>query len=164
LEYSFKGFQIAFFIFLYVSQIIESMKYLKSIDFAGQTIIWLGLLGGGLVILFSGESPESFLYIALIAQFFMGWWQMISSAVFMLIRARHFKSRSVHFLSGLICLGAIVLSAGADNELHTTITKTVLIITGVIIPWGLAIFYYTITWRWMFPARPSGKFLRHVSF
>jgi hypothetical protein len=53
---------------------------------------------------------------------------------------------------------------GADNELHTTVTKTFLIITGVIIPWGLAIFYYTITCRWMFPQKSSGKFLPHISF
>jgi hypothetical protein len=139
------------------------MKYLKSIDFVGQTIIWLGLLGSGLVILVSGELG-TFFYIGLIAQFFMGWWQMISSGLFMLLRAEHFKSRSVHFVSALFCLGAIALSAWVDKELHSVFSSALLLLTGVIVPWGLAIFYYTITWRWMFPAKPSGKFLPHISF
>jgi hypothetical protein len=140
------------------------MKYLKSIDFAGQTIIWLGLLGGGLVILFAGGGLGTFFYIGLIAQFFMGCWQMISSALFMVMCAEHFKLRSVHFVSGVCCLGAIALSAWVDKELHSFASSTLLIITGVVAPWSLAIYYYSITWRWMFPQKSSGKFLPHISF
>jgi hypothetical protein len=140
------------------------MKYLKNIDFVGQSIIWLGLLGGWLVVLVSGEEIGSFFYLGLIAQLFMGWWQMISSVVFLLLRVEHFKARALHFVSGLICLGAIALAAGVDRELNSVLSTTALLITGVVIPWCLAIFYYSITWRWMFPPRPSGKFLRHVSF
>jgi hypothetical protein len=140
------------------------MKYLKSIDFVGQTIIWLGLLVCGMVILFSGDSPGNFFYIGLVAQFFMGCWQMISSGLFMLLRAENFKLRSLHFVSGLLCLGAIALSAWIDKELDSVVSNALLLITGVIIPWSLAIFYYTITWRWMFPQKSSGKFLPHISF
>jgi hypothetical protein len=140
------------------------MKYLKTLDFVGQSIIWLGLLGGGLVVLFSGEDLGAFFYIGLIAQFFMGWWQMISSGLFMVLRAEKFKSRSVHFVSGLICLAAIALSAMIDKELDSVFSSALLLLTGVIIPWCLAIFYYSITWRWMFPTKSTGKFLPHVSF
>jgi hypothetical protein len=140
------------------------MKYLKTLDFAGQTIIWLGLLGSGLVFLVSGEEIGTFFYIGLIAQFFMGCWQMISSALLMVLRAEHFKSRSIHFVSGVFCLGAISLSVWIDKELDSVFSSALLLTIGIVIPWCLAIFYYTITCRWMFPARPSGKFLRHVSF
>ena len=139
------------------------MKYLKSIDFVVQSIILTCLSGYSLIFLFATGSLESIAYVGLIGQFFIGCWQMISSLLLLILKAEYYKLRSFHFVLALGCLLLLALTVGLQKQLDNTFGKSLLILTGVIIPWCLAIFYYSITWRWMFP-KHQGKFLPHINF
>jgi hypothetical protein len=140
------------------------MKYLKSIDWAGQSVIWVAFIVGSLLSIASGEGFGAIGYIGLLCQLFMGCWQMVSAVLFLLLGAEPLWFRKTHFISAFMCLALISLSAWLEHESDSITTDFLFLVFGVIVPWLLAIFYYSITWRWMFPKRHNGKFLSHISF
>jgi hypothetical protein len=165
LEYNYEGFQIAFFIYLYVSQFIESMKYLKTLDFAGQTFIFAAFIIGSLWIGLADGKWSSLGLTTAFAMLCLGWWQMISALIMLVTNAPFRKQRLTHFITALVYLGVLALSAKYMEGYQTAFA--IKLIGGIIMigtPVALAIFYYVITCRWVFPAKPSGKFLPHVSF
>lgn len=140
------------------------MKYLKNIDFAGQSIILLSTLGFSLISVMGTGELEAMAYFGLIGQFFIGCWQMLSSSVLLLLKAEHHKSRSLHFYLALCCLFLLALVVSIQKSIDPVFGQSILIITGVVIPWCLALYYYSITWRWMFPTKSTGRFLPHINF
>jgi FtsH-binding integral membrane protein len=141
------------------------MKYLRNIDFVGQSIILLLLVGFCLMILFTAPLEwDGYMIIILYAQLFLGPWQLLSALIAFFTKANLKELRKIHLVSSLICIVCCAISAWLHNTYSNEGTMAVGVIFFIIIPWCLAILYYSITWRWVFPPRPSGKFLRHVSF
>ena len=138
------------------------MKYLKTLDFTAQSIAWLVVLVGGLGILTTDKRGD-IVVLALVCQFVIGCWQMVSSITVLILKADVLHLRKIHFIAALIDLLVLGVFAGLENSMKTSFSTFMLIATGIFIPWCLAIFYYYITWRWMFPGK-SGKFLPHINF
>lgn len=140
------------------------MKYLKSIDFVGQTIIIAGYgIAAGTWIVNPQENS-----LGLTTAFTMlglGWWQMISSLLMLVLNAPGKNLRLVHFYTAiaylfLVGLGSKYLNVEPIAVAIQVFSMFLIYVTPVI----LALLYYYLTWRWMFPTKPSGRFLPHISF
>lgn len=141
------------------------MKYLKTLDFVGQTFIFAVFLLGSLWIGLTEGKWSSLGLTTAFAMLCLGWWQMISAFIMLLTKAPLRKHRLIHFITALAYLGVIAISAKFIDG--NTASFTIKFIVGTILigtPAALAIFYYSITWRCLFPAKSTGKFLPHVSF
>jgi hypothetical protein len=145
------------------------MKYLKNIDFVVQSIVLLILVGimviASLNALLSGAGNwADGIFIFLYAQLILGPWQLVSSLLSLLLRLEFYGRKKIHFILSIICLLLLFGSSWLHNSINTDYTKALVFIFLMAVPWSLAIFYYFITWRWMFPKRDNGKFLSHISF
>ena len=144
------------------------MKYLKTLDFVGQSIIFGAYIIGSLWILIAEQRWNSLAMTTAYAMLLLGCWQMISGLLMLVLKASLRKQRLIHFFTAIIYLAILLIVAKYSNG--TQFESVAYIVRGLIItlmigtPIGLAIFYYSITWRWMFPARSNGKFLPHISF
>ena len=138
------------------------MKYLKIVDFSVQSIVWLVLIVGGVGILPTDHRGDAWVLV-LVCQFCIGCWQMLSSITVFILKADSFHLRKIHFTAALIDLAVLGVFGSLENAMKTSLTTFMIIGTGIFIPWCLAIFYYSITWRWLFPKR-TGKFLPHINF
>ena len=144
------------------------MKYLKSIDFAGQTIIIGGyaIVAGTWIMSWHKNSLGLTTAFAMLC---LGWWQMISAILLLLLNAPNKKLRQVHFYTAI---GYLFLVGIGSKYLEEETTQTLLCDTiqafsmflFYATPVILALLYYYLTWRWVFPTKPSGKFLPHISF
>jgi hypothetical protein len=145
------------------------MKYLKTIDFVTQSLI----LGGYAVVvtwtLLKNRVDNSLELTTAFTMLCLGWWQMISAGIMLLVGAPTTKFRLLHFFSAIGYLAAVAVvgkyidlpaNRPALNQLISMLTEIITLGVPVI----LALFYYYITWRWVFPIKPSGKFLPHISF
>lgn len=144
------------------------MKYLKTLDFAGQTFIFAAYLIGSVWITIAEQTLSSWGLTTAYAMLCLGWWQMISAALMLILKAPNKKHRRIHFLTAVGYLSAICLVPVLtnDRELEALASEIKFVAGAILIltPLALAIFYYTITWSWMFPVKSTGKFLPHVSF
>lgn len=146
------------------------MKYLKTIDFVGQTVI----LGGyGIVMgwtLINNPVEKEFGLTSAFAMLCLGWWQMISASLMLLLSAPNRKFRLYHFFIAVGYLASLAIMTkylslpttqimALDHLIRLSIT-----VIALAMPATLGLFYYYITWRWVFPLKPSGKFLPHISF
>jgi hypothetical protein len=141
------------------------MKYLKTLDFAGQTFIFGAFIIGSVWIGLAEQRWSSLGLTTAFAMLCLGWWQMISALIMLVTNAPFRKQRLIHFITAIVYLGALALSAKYIESNQTAFI--IKLIGGIIMmgtPVALAIFYYSITWRWVFPKYSSGKFLPHVSF
>lgn len=141
------------------------MKYLKTLDFAGQTFIFAAFVIGSIWIGVAEQRWSSLGMTTALTMLCLGWWQMISAFIMLMIGAPARKQRLVHFITALVYLAALALSVRYIEGNQTAFI--IKLLSGIIMigtPISLAIFYYVITWRWMFPAKSTGKFLPHVSF
>lgn len=126
---------------------------MRHIDLVTQTILLALAIPFGIAGLLAGNAG-GFLLIQLV----VGLWQMISCFLSLLVYApRSNRRRYWHMAISLIVIVLLIvvapLNAGA---------MTVLLFGP---PWILAIFYYSITWRMVFPKTKSqSKFLPHISF
>ncbi len=146
------------------------MKYLKTIDFVGQTII----LGGYAIVLswtlINNTLEKELGLTTAFAMLCLGWWQMISAVLMLLLSAPNRKFRLYHFF---IAVGYLISLAIMTKYLSLPTTQIVALdhlirvftnVVALAMPVTLGLFYYYITWRWVFPIKPSGKFLPHISF
>lgn len=144
------------------------MKYLKTIDFAGQSFIFGGYLIGSVFVLIAEQRWDSLGMTTLMAMLCLGWWQMIAALILLVFRAPNRKQRLIHFLTAVVYLAILSIGAKLSNSIkvdNVSYFMRALVMTLVSVPpLVLAIFYYTITWRWMFPRHSTGKFLPHTSF
>lgn len=141
------------------------MKYLRIIDFVGQSIIWLTMVISSLWILAAEGKWNGIGLIAALTMLVMGCWQMLSAFIMLGVGTPNRKYRQLHsalalaYLAVCLILPNLVEMNGLPNGI-----RIILYALAAAIPIALAIFYYTITWLWMFPSKPSGQFLRHISF
>jgi len=141
------------------------MKYLKTLDFAGQTFIFGAYIIGSIWIGVAEQRWNSLAMTTAFAMLCLGWWQMISALIMLVMNAPFRKQRLTHFITALVYLGILVLGAKYFESNQTAIMiKWIGWIIMIGTPVVLGIFYYSITWRCVFPKYSSGKFLPHVSF
>jgi hypothetical protein len=146
------------------------MKYLKNVDFAGQTIIIGGYAIAAAWVLIENSGKNSLAMNTAFAMLCLGWWQMISALLMLVVGAPNQKLRLVHFFTAIGYLMLVVVEVNyldLDsihpiflNHFIQLLWITLLYATPVI----LALLYYYLTWRLVFPTKPSGKFLPHISF
>lgn len=153
------------FIYPYVSQIIENMKYLRTIDFVGQTMIWLTMVISSIWMVAAEGKWSGIGLIAALTMLVIGFWQGLSALIMLGVGAPNQKYRKLHGIMAMLYLGvSLTLTSLVEiNEMPQAV-QIILYTLAIAIPVGLAIFYYSITWLWMFPTQSSGKFLRHISF
>lgn len=145
------------------------MRYLKSIDFAGQTIIIGGYASAVGWTLIGNIGENSLAMNTAFVMLCLGWWQMISALLMLLLNASNKKLRQVHFYTAI---GYLFLAGIGSKYLEVESTQTLLshaiqafyMFLFYATPVILALLYYCLTWRLTFPIKPSGKFLPHISF
>jgi len=146
------------------------MKYLKSIDFAGQTIIIGGYAIAAAWTLIENTGENSLAMNTAFAMLCLGWWQMISALLMLVVGAPNKKLRLVHFFTAI---GYLVLVVVELKYLNFDLTQPIFLNHFIQLIWIvllyatpviLAFLYYYVTWRFVFPTKPSGKFLPHISF
>lgn len=144
------------------------MKYLKTLDFTGQSFILGAYIIGSLWLTIVEKALSSLGLTTAYAMLCLGWWQMISAALMLILKAPNKKHRLIHFFTAVAYLAVIslvpVLTNDKELEALAYEIKWVAGTVLMLIPLALGIFYYAITWRWMFPTKSTGKFLPHISF
>lgn len=141
------------------------MKYLKIIDFAAQSLLWGSMIGFASLFALAGRQPEAALLPIALGLLGMGGWQMGSSLLLILLTTDHRKKRCFHFITASIYLLVLVFASNYKVEKwFSAPVQHLVAVLAVAVPIGLAIFYSSITWVWMFPKRATGKFLPHTSF
>jgi hypothetical protein len=94
----------------------------------------------------------------LFIQFCVGAAQMTSCSLSILLRASLFKAKSFHFAGAIVYLLSLpIIGISSSNKIFWALY--------LILPsWGLAFFYYFLTWKAMATKKNGGKFLPHLSF
>ncbi|MFZ6002099.1 MAG: hypothetical protein ACOYW3_16420 [Bacteroidota bacterium] len=145
------------------------MKTLKTADFIGQSLIIVTyVLGTSWAVLVEKRWSVVGATTA-IAMLWLGWWQMVSALIMLVLKAPDRNLRLLHFSVAFIYLSFLLLfntySTGVRNDVSTSTYFTgILVVFAVAIPVALAILYYALTWRLKFPKRATGSFLPHTSF
>ena len=163
--------QINFFTknFQYFLKIRNTMnsRLIKRIDLLGQTLILCFIPLGLIFIIFSKEYESTLIVIAA-AQFCMGVWQMSSSFLSVIFRGQAFQHKVKHFLLSIIYLVFFGLFVTLYRLGANEGGVFALIFGGLyffVPPWLLAIYYYRVSWRLVFPNHVSrSKFLPHINF
>jgi hypothetical protein len=147
-------------------QDIKNSIWLKRIDWLGQTLIFCSIP----IMLILSKGNSNSIVVILAAQYAMGFWQMASSFVSVVFRGPAFNSKTKHFLVSvgyLLLLGLlIVLNKTWGHSYQEQSFPVILAATAFFAPpWMLAIYYYAITWRLVFPAKKKrSSFLPHINF
>jgi hypothetical protein len=131
------------------------MKYL---DLAIQTIIFIF----GIVMLLVSWGEADWPFAILYAQALLGPWQMISSIVSVIAKAPLYKKKKLHLLLAAIYLMVLYV---CGNMSFVSISGRFFSLLLTVPAWALAIFYFILTWKWVFPRiRKGGNFLPNLSF
>lgn len=131
------------------------MKYL---DLAIQTILFVF----GIVMLFVSWGEADWPFAILYAQALLGPWQMISAIVSVIAKTPLHRKKRLHLLLAAIYLMVLYI---CGNLSVVSISGRFFSMLLTVPAWGLAIFYYLLTWQWVFPRiRKGGNFLPNLSF
>ena len=144
---------------------IKNSPWFKRIDFLGQTVIFCSVP----IMLALSKRSEWFIAI-LAAQYAMGVWQMSSSFFSVVFRGPAFNSKIKHFLVSIsyLLLFAFLITLNNDWGYSYDYHGFAVILAAIGFfgpPWILAIYYYTVTWRLIFPRQKKySSFLPHINF
>jgi hypothetical protein len=127
---------------------------MKYIDFIVQSLI-LSLV---LIVAVSGWIAEGKFaagkFASLYGAVFLGSWQMFSSFLSILFKVGIYRMKRWHFFGALIYIITLVLC-------YLTGSGSIFLFFPPVL---LALFYYSLTWRWVFQGRRRGRFLSRFSF
>lgn len=134
---------------------------MRYVDFTVQTL--LILLGLGLLVFTWGDSDWPSAMMA--AQMFLGPWQVLSSIIGVAFRGAANKRKRIHLLLSalyfVILFGALWVGSEYQYRCSDVMTSFYMIA----LPWSLALYYYLITWRIVFPNnKKTSSFLPHINF
>lgn len=122
------------------------MKLLNIIDLTGQTLLLGGtlLVAIGMIVIGDGDAALTIMFFGAL---WLGPWQLISSFITTVSRGLYFRWRVTHLV---LSFGYFVMLAGSwavatNVELNEGV-KYAFATIGVLIPLGLAVFYYYITY------------------
>jgi hypothetical protein len=126
---------------------------MRYIDLLAQTILMLLGVTFAIVALYNGNTAG-----LLLVQLIVGVWQLTSCFFSLLFYTRRDnRSRHLHLASSLIVIILLIIV----SQIHVGLANVLLLGP----PWILAIYYYSITWRIVFPRyKNQSKFLPHISF
>ena len=126
---------------------------MRYIDLLAQTILILLGVTFAIVALYNGNTAG-----LLLMQLMVGVWQLTSCFFSLLFYTRRDnRSRHLHLTTSLTLILLLIIV----SHIHVGLTNILLFGP----PWILAIYYYSITWRIVFPRHKNqGKFLPHISF
>lgn len=134
------------------------MKYL---DLTVQSVVLLLGVAAAITSLLMGDFngiAGPILYM----QLFLGPWQYIGSLISVVVRAPLYKQKAIHLVvSSLYLLTLILISKSPVSDS----LSGYVVVGGLTVPaCALAIYYYTLTWRWARQRSHNGKFLPHINF
>jgi heme A synthase len=134
---------------------------MRYIDFAVQTL--LILFGIGLLV-FAASTEESY-PVVLIAQLFLGPWQVISSIGSVSLRGNAYKFKIIHLIGSAVYFAVLFIAMWIGLKFNYHWNDETVMSYLIIPPWLLAFYYYRITWRIAFPIyKKSSSFLPHINF
>ena len=132
------------------------MKYMRGFDFLIQTATLLATL---VLVFMAWEDRDMWLFV-MVLQFVIGTWQYVSGAIWLMAYPK-VRSRRIHMMLATIYL-IILFTTAMINHVDGNKFYAVYVFG---LPWLLAMYYYLISWRTVFPkAGRLSKFLPHVSF
>lgn len=136
------------------------MKNIIKTDFFIQSLLLAGAVVSLVLVLFN----KSFLLLLLRVQTVLGVWQFAAAAIAVVFRGLSWKIKWVYVLTS--CLYLLTLWAYFEFNAPGNALGIFSYILGLfIIPWALALFYYSITIKIYKSTRESGHgFLPHTSF
>lgn len=144
------------------------MKTLKTADFIGQSLILAAYALGTIWIVCVEKRWSVVGSTTAVAMLLLGWWQMVSALIMLVLKAPDRNLRLLHFSIAFVYLFLLFFSkygANVSNDVSTSSHLAgILVVFAIAIPVALAILYYTLTWRLKFPKRATGSFLPHTSF
>lgn len=131
------------------------MKTLIWIDFVLQTVL---LCLASVILVASAVAGKDYLMFLFIIQFLIGVLQVFTALVHLIVCSPQEKLRIIHLAGSGLCLFTFSVTESVSGG-----DVIMIVIFGA--AWALAILYYVITWRLLFPPRTSrSKFLPHLSF
>ena len=134
---------------------------MRYIDFTIQTLIIL--FGIGILVATWGE-PNWPIQL-LLAQMFLGPWQVLSSIVGVLGRGAAHKLKRTHLVTSALYFLVIIMASWIGSMLNYEWREIIIAVYLILPPWILALYYYSITWRITFPSqRKDSSFLPHINF
>jgi len=134
---------------------------MRYIDFTIQTLIMLF----GIFILTASWGEPGWPSPIVVAQMFLGPWQVLSSVVGVAARSAAHKAKRIHLIASGLYFLVMVFANGMASTLNYEWSDTVIMSYLIIPPWILALYYYSITWRIAFPShKKNSSFLPHINF
>ena len=132
---------------------------MKYVDFGIQSLL---LLMGVVVTLASViMGDKDWLFGILYMQLLLGPWQYVGSLLCIAAGARYSNERKTHFFISTLYL--LLLIAGSKSSITQDLSGPVILVSLTVPACALALYYYLITWGWVFP-RYKGQFLPHINF
>jgi hypothetical protein len=134
---------------------------MRYVDFTVQTL--LILLGLGLLIFTWRDSdwPSSLV----VAQMFLGPWQVLSSIIGVAFRGAAHKRKRIHLLLSVLYFVILFSGLWIGSEYRYRWSDMMTSFYMFAVPWTLALYYYLITWRIVFPNnKKTSNFLPHINF
>jgi len=126
---------------------------MRYIDLSIQSLIFLA--GIGLLIAYRGEPMNAILIIPLL----LVPWQMLSSLVALITRTGHWRKKRIYLI--LSCLYLMIFYVSGNSKI--ALFENSHLVSAL--PMTLAVFYYSLTWKWVTSGRRNkGSFLPNVSF
>jgi hypothetical protein len=133
---------------------------MKYIDFGIQTLLLALFLVASIIGIFESEAIGAVILAAMYVAMFLGPWQMLSSFLSIVLKSQYHKLKRIHFFSSLLYF--ILLSFFI--QLKPDFPDWLISILSVIPVVALALFYYSLTWRWMFHTESRSSFLPNTNF
>ena len=131
---------------------------MRYIDLSIQSLIFLA--GIGLLIAYRSEPMNAILIIPLL----LVPWQMLSSLVALIARTGHWRKKRIYLILSCLYLMIFYVSGNSKIALFEN-SHLVYALLLTIPPMTLAVFYYSLTWKWVTSGRRNkGSFLPNVSF
>jgi hypothetical protein len=133
---------------------------MRSIDFIVQTLLITAALISGLMFWFLSGS----IFLFALCQCAVFGWQIASAVVSLITESTSVDLKRKHLLvSILYIISVLTIPALIDHVEFSGFFKTYTVY--IIIPaWGLAVFYYYVTWKISLTKRKKGNFLPHLGF
>lgn len=134
---------------------------MKYVDFAFQTIILLLVLLSFMAGLAEDGTLGAGGLASMYAAMLIGPWQLVSSALSLFAKAPYAKLKRIHLVLSFAYFAAMALLLGFLLPWTPEWLKnTILFVPPVI----LSLYYYFLTWIWVFQSQARSKFLPHINY
>jgi hypothetical protein len=133
---------------------------MKYIDFGIQTLLLAIFLVYSILGLIDEGTFNAIIFAAFYIGMFLGPWQMLSSFLSIIFKSEYHSFKLIHFFSALIYIVLLSFSTQLRSEEPSVLVSVLLSLPAV----ALAVFYYSLTWRWVFRTQTRSSFLPNTNF